>query len=176
MARLKPIHPGEILREEFMAPLRLNANKLALALHVPAPTVYDIVHEERGISPEMALRLGRFFRNTPDFWLNLQSEFDLRIVRNQKEATVKSQVRPLDESAWVSGSSRTMVGGLTFETGVKLRVPDPSWFSRGRRVCFFWEGSQNPDPSKGWKSRPPEKPKPVLTRCSRTSSFRDSIN
>src|SRR5579864_9397767 len=105
MARLKPIHPGEILREEFMAPLRLNANKLALALHVPAPTVYDIVHEERGISPEMALRLGRFFRTKPDFWLNLQSEFDLRMVRNQKEATVKSQVRPLDESAWVSGSS-----------------------------------------------------------------------
>jgi plasmid maintenance system antidote protein VapI len=53
----------------------------------------------------MALRLGRFFRTTPDFWLNLQSEFDLRIVRNQKEATVKSQVRPLDESSWVSGSS-----------------------------------------------------------------------
>ena len=105
MARLKPIHPGEILREEFMVPLRLNANKLALALHVPAPTIYDIVHEERGISPEMALRLARFFGNTPDFWLNLQSEFDLRVVRNQKEATVKSQVRPLDESAWVSGSS-----------------------------------------------------------------------
>ncbi|MBZ5661083.1 MAG: HigA family addiction module antidote protein [Acidobacteriia bacterium] len=105
MARLKPIHPGEILREEFMEPLRLNANKLALALHVPAPTVYDIVHEERGISPEMALRLGRFFRTTPDFWLNLQSEFDLRVVRNLKETTVKSQVRPLDESAWVSRTS-----------------------------------------------------------------------
>ena len=105
MGRLKPIHPGEILREEFMVPLHLNANKLALALHVPAPTVYDIVHEQRGISPEMALRLGRFFRTTPDFWLNLQSEYDLRMVRNQKELTVKSQVRPLDESAWVSESS-----------------------------------------------------------------------
>ena len=105
MARLKPIHPGEILREEFMEPLRLHANKLALALHAPAPTVYDIVHEERGISPEMALRLGRFFRTTPDFWLNLQSEFDLRVVRNLKETTVKSQVRPLDESAWVSRTS-----------------------------------------------------------------------
>jgi|SRR5580704_5067023 addiction module HigA family antidote len=67
MVKLKPIHPGEILREEFMAPLHLNGNKLALALHVPAPTVYDIVHEGRGISPEMALRLGRFFRTTPDF-------------------------------------------------------------------------------------------------------------
>jgi addiction module HigA family antidote len=88
-----------------MAPLRLNPNKLALALHLPAPTVYDIVHEERGISPEMALRLGCFFRTTPDFWLNLQSEFDLRIVRSQKEAKVKSHVRALDESAWASGTS-----------------------------------------------------------------------
>jgi len=96
MARLKPIHPGEILREEFMVPLHLNANKLALALHVPAPSIYDIVKEERGISPEMALRLGYVFRTTPDFWLNLQSEFDLRVVRNQKEAKVKNQVRPLE--------------------------------------------------------------------------------
>lgn len=88
-----------------MAPLRLTPNKLTLALHVPAPTVYDIVHEERGISPEMALRLGRFFRTAPDFWLNLQSDFNLRTVSSQKEAPVKSQVRPLDESAWVSGAS-----------------------------------------------------------------------
>ena len=59
----------------------------------------------RMASPEMALRLGRFFRTTPDFWLNLQSEYDLRMVRNQKETMVKSQVRPLEESAWVLGSS-----------------------------------------------------------------------
>ena len=99
MARLKPIHPGEILREEFMVPLHLNANKLALALHVPAPSIYDIVKEERGISPEMALRLGYVFGTTPDFWLNLQSEFDLRVVRNQKEAKVKNEVRPLEVHA-----------------------------------------------------------------------------
>jgi addiction module HigA family antidote len=99
MARLKPIHPGEILREEFMVPLHLNANKLALALHVAAPSIYDIVNEERGISPEMALRLGYVFGTTPDFWLNLQSEFDLRVVRNQKEAMVKNQVRPLEVHA-----------------------------------------------------------------------------
>jgi addiction module HigA family antidote len=96
MARLKPIHPGEILREEFMLPLGLNANKLALALHVPAPSVYEIVKEQRGISPEMALRLGFVFGTTPDFWLNLQSEFDLRVVRNQKEAKVRNEVRPLE--------------------------------------------------------------------------------
>jgi addiction module HigA family antidote len=99
MARLKPIHPGEILREEFMVPLHLNANKLALALHVPAPSIYDIVKEERGISPEMALRLGYVFGTTPDFWLNLQSEFDLRVVRNEKEAKVKNEVRPLEVHA-----------------------------------------------------------------------------
>lgn len=96
---LKPIHPGEILREDFMGPLHLNANKLALALHVPAPTVYDIVKEERGISPEMALRLACVFGNTPGFWLNLQSEFDLRVVRNEKEAKVKSEVRPIELNA-----------------------------------------------------------------------------
>jgi addiction module HigA family antidote len=95
MAKLKPIHPGEILREEFMKPLELNANGLALALHVPAPSVYEIVHEKRGISPEMALRLGVAFKTTPDFWLNLQSEYNLRVTKNAKEAMVKSQVRPL---------------------------------------------------------------------------------
>jgi len=99
MARRKPIHPGEILREEFMVPLHLNANKLALALHVPAPSIYEIVKEERGISAEMALGLGYVFGTTPDFWLNVQSEFDLRVVRNQKEAKVKNQVRPLEVQA-----------------------------------------------------------------------------
>src|SRR5438874_11000244 len=96
MARLKPIHPGEILREEFMVPLHLNANKLALALHVPAPSIYEIVKEERGISAEMALRLGYVFGTTPDFWRNLQSALDLRAVRNRTEAKVKHQVRPIE--------------------------------------------------------------------------------
>ncbi len=95
MARLKPIHPGEILREEFLVPFKLTANKLALALHVPAPTVYDIVNEERGISPEMALRLSHAFGTTPDFWMSLQAEYDLRVTRNEKEAMIKNQVRPV---------------------------------------------------------------------------------
>ncbi len=82
-----------------MKPLCLNANKLALALHVPAPTVYDVVKKERGIPPEMALRLGYVVGTTPGFWLNLQSEFDLRVVRNQKEAKVKSEVRPIEVTA-----------------------------------------------------------------------------
>jgi antitoxin HigA-1 len=99
MSKLKPIHPGEILREEFMIPFGLNPNRLALALRVPAPSVYDIVKEEWGISPEMALRLAYAFGTTPNFWLNLQSEFNLRVARNQKEALVRNQVRPLTELA-----------------------------------------------------------------------------
>src|SRR5438046_950388 len=91
MARLKPIHPGEILREEFMVPFHLNANKLALALHVPAPSIYDIVKEDAGSSPEMVLRLEYAFGTTPDFCLNLQSKFNLRVARNQKEA--RSRIR-----------------------------------------------------------------------------------
>ena len=96
MAHLNPIHPGEILREEFMAPLGLNPNKLALSLHVNAPKVYGIVREERGISPEMALRLGRVFSTTPDFWLNLQSDYDLRVVRMKRETAVNNEVQPLE--------------------------------------------------------------------------------
>jgi antitoxin HigA-1 len=77
---LKPVHPGEILREEFMEALALNANKLALALGVSAPGVYKIIREERDISPEMALRLGRCLGTTPGFWLNLQTRFDLEVA------------------------------------------------------------------------------------------------
>jgi antitoxin HigA-1 len=77
---LKPIHPGEILREEFLIPLNLNAHKVAMALHVPAPTVYEIVKEERAVSPEMAVRLARYFKTTPEFWINLQSRFDLQVA------------------------------------------------------------------------------------------------
>jgi antitoxin HigA-1 len=97
MTKLKPIHPGEILREEFLAPLGLNANKLALALRVPAPTVYEIVKEERGISPEMALRLGRHFGTTAEFWINLQAHYDLSVSRRQAEEKIRRDVRPLAE-------------------------------------------------------------------------------
>jgi addiction module HigA family antidote len=95
MAELRPVHPGEILREEFMVPFGLNANSLALALHVPAPSVYEIIRERRGISPKMALRLGVAFKTTPDCWLNLQSEYNLRVARTEKEAMLRGLVRPV---------------------------------------------------------------------------------
>ena len=98
-SKLKPVHPGEILREEFMAPLGLNPNKLALALRVPAPGIYEIVREERGISPGVALRLARFFGNTPDFWLNLQAHYDLDIARDKDQARIEREVQPLKVAA-----------------------------------------------------------------------------
>lgn len=96
MAKMKPIHPGEIL-EDFMEPFGMNAHALAMALHVSAPGIYDILDRKQGISTEMALRLGRLFNTTPDFWINLQSGFDLRVARIKKEAQVNQQVQPLKE-------------------------------------------------------------------------------
>jgi addiction module HigA family antidote len=92
--KLKPVHPGEILHEEFMVPFGLNPHKLALALRVSAPTVYEIVNEERTISTDMALRLARYFQTTPAFWLNLQTHYDLETTRDKKEAKIARDVQP----------------------------------------------------------------------------------
>jgi addiction module HigA family antidote len=94
-AKLKPVHPGEILREEFMEPLELNPHKLSLALHVSAPAVYEIVGGERAISTDMALRLARCFGTTPEFWLNLQTRYDLEVARDKEAARIGREVRPL---------------------------------------------------------------------------------
>ena len=95
MTKLKPIHPGEILREEFVVPFGLNPNKLALALRVPPPSIYEIVKEERGISSEMALSLARFFGTTPELWINLQAHYDLSVSRRQAESRIKRDVHPM---------------------------------------------------------------------------------
>ena len=75
--RLPPIHPGEILREDFMRPLKLSMNKLALELRVPVTRIGDIVNHRRGITADTALRLGRLFGTTAEYWLGLQSAYDL---------------------------------------------------------------------------------------------------
>jgi addiction module HigA family antidote len=73
------VHPGEILEEEFLKPLALTQYRLAKGLKVPARRINEIVHRKRAISADTALRLGRFFRNAPRFWLNLQTSYDLEI-------------------------------------------------------------------------------------------------
>src|SRR5215813_10313991 len=77
--RLPPIHPGEILRTEFMEPLHLSMNRLALDLHVPVTRIAEIVHERRGITPDTALRLARYFNTSAGFWMNLQTAYDLEV-------------------------------------------------------------------------------------------------
>jgi antitoxin HigA-1 len=90
--KMRPIHPGEILREEFLVPLGMSSHALALELKVPAPRINDIVRERRSITPDTALRLARYFGTTPQFWLNLQTSYDLKIVERQKGSKIELEV------------------------------------------------------------------------------------
>jgi len=94
--RLKPVHPGEILSEEFMAPLRLSMNKMAMALRVPVTRIADIVNEKRGITAETALRFARYFNNSPAFWMNLQTRYELEVAEDEFAAKVARDVQPLE--------------------------------------------------------------------------------
>lgn len=97
--KMRPVHPGEILREEFLAPLDMSANALSLALHVPAPRVNDIVRERRAVTPDTALRLARYFGTTAQFWLNLQSSFDLKQAEGELRRKIEREIRPLQHAA-----------------------------------------------------------------------------
>ena len=89
-------HPGEVLREKFMAPLRLSANALARDLHVPPNRITAIIAptDPRAVTPDTALRLGRYFGTTAEFWLNLQSAYDLSRARTEIAGRVEAEVRP----------------------------------------------------------------------------------
>jgi antitoxin HigA-1 len=91
---LSPIHPGEILRADFMEPLGLSMNRLALDLRVPVTRIAEIVHERRGITPDTALRLARYFNTSPGLWLNLQSAYDLEMAQDKLSRTIEREVRP----------------------------------------------------------------------------------
>jgi antitoxin HigA-1 len=95
--KLKPVHPGEILRAEFMAPLGLSMNKLAMALRVPVTRIADIANERRGITADTALRFARYFNNSPTFWMNLQTRYDLEVAQDEIAAKVARDVQPLAE-------------------------------------------------------------------------------
>ncbi len=86
--RLPPIHPGEILREEYLKPLRLSGNRLATALHVAPQRINEIVNERRAISADTALRLGRYFDTTPAFWMGLQAAYELEIAERETGADI----------------------------------------------------------------------------------------
>lgn len=94
MNKLRAIHPGEVLREEFILPLGMSAHALAQALRVPAPRINDLVRERRGVTPDTALRLARYFATTPQFWLNLQASYDLKIAARSTGERITREVVP----------------------------------------------------------------------------------
>ena len=93
--KLPPIHPGEILREEFMNPRGLSQNALARALSVPPRRINEIVLEKRGITADTALRLARFFGTSVELWTGLQADYDLRLARHEKQKQIERDIEPL---------------------------------------------------------------------------------
>jgi antitoxin HigA-1 len=101
---LPPIHPGEILRADFMEPLDLSMNRLALDLRVPVTRIAEIVHERRGITPDTALRLARYFNTSAAFWLNMQTAYDLEIAQDELARVIEKEVQPSSRIAAGAGS------------------------------------------------------------------------
>ncbi len=96
---IKPPHPGETIKEDYLVPLGMSVNQLAKALGIRAPRLNEIVRGERGVTADTALRLARYFGTSAEFWLNLQSLYDLRIAERKSQATIERQVLP-----WSAGA------------------------------------------------------------------------
>lgn len=91
---MRPIHPGEVLREEYLRPLGMSVNALAKALNVPTTRMNEIVRERRGVTADTALRLARYFGTSERFWLNLQTEYDLRRAQIEKAVSIAREIKP----------------------------------------------------------------------------------
>jgi addiction module HigA family antidote len=85
-----PTHPGEMLLEEFLTPMCLTQRELANAIHVPYPRINDLVNGRRGVTPSSALRLAKFFGNSPDFWMNLQMRWDLYFAQQSETKVIET--------------------------------------------------------------------------------------
>jgi len=96
---MRPVHPGEVLREDFLRPAGLTANSLAKALHVPAPRVNDIARERRGITADTPMRLARYFGGDAQSWLNLQTVYELRIAEKANAHKIQREITPLASDA-----------------------------------------------------------------------------
>ena len=92
---MRPVHPGEVLREDFLVPGNLSANALAKALKVPAPRINDVVRERRGVSADTAMRLARYFGGDARSWLNLQAAYDLRVAEIENAKRIEHEIVPL---------------------------------------------------------------------------------
>lgn len=91
---MRPVHPGEILREDYLMPLGMSANALAKALNVPAPRINDVVRERRGVTADTAMRLARYFGGDARSWLNLQAAYDLRIAEQSSAKRIEREITP----------------------------------------------------------------------------------
>src|SRR5258705_12918086 len=91
---MRPVHPGEVLREDFLVPLGMSANALAKALNVPAPRINDVARERRGITADTAMRLARYFGGDARSWLNLQAAYDLRVAEIANAKRIKREIAP----------------------------------------------------------------------------------
>ena len=96
--RLPPVHPGEVLAEEFLGPLGLSQNKAALAMRVPARRINEIVKGKRAVTADTALRLARYFGTTPDFWVNLQAHYDLEVAQDEVGERIEREVLRLGDA------------------------------------------------------------------------------
>ena len=99
---LNPVHPREILLKDFLEPLAISQYRLAKDVHVPLRRINDLVLERRGICADTALRLARYFKTTPQFWLNLQTKFDLDTARLTEEKTILRTIQPSSALAAVA--------------------------------------------------------------------------
>ena len=95
MKKIEPIHPGEVLREEFLDPMGISQYRLAKDTSVPARRINEIVHGKRGITADTALRLGRYFGTSAQFWMNLQDHFDLEVQKDKIGDRLEKEVRTL---------------------------------------------------------------------------------
>jgi addiction module HigA family antidote len=99
--KLNPTHPGEVLLEEFLKPMNLSQNQLALALRVPARRINEIIHGKRRITADTAIRLALYFNMSPRFWLGLQLDYDLDIAEDEVGEKLKMEVAVLDRAITV---------------------------------------------------------------------------
>ena len=151
--RLTPIHPGEILEEEFMRPLRLSANTLAKAIDVPVTRVSEILRGRRGVTADTALRLARFFGTTPERWLVLQATYDLRVAYQEAGDSIEMRVIPLNDTspAWTDRSSQVRERRTRYGSPVEPRMRDrqaiPSAAAHGEGRAGALPHTRGPDRS-----------------------------
>lgn len=105
-SRIAPLHPGEVLREEFMLPLSLSSNRLAIDLRVPATRITEIVNRRRGITADTALRLSRYFGTTAEFWMNMQTQYDLEVAADAGLTAIERDITPLPARSHTPAQSR----------------------------------------------------------------------